>query len=197
MPRPVLTKLDFVRRYQAGEFGNRSPTWDCLDDWFDESPWLTQGELYHIRSKAIGGYGEYDLGYAKLPRRWKALAFGDTNDWKVYAEQRSDKFYISAMAPHEQGIIQGEICRTFRGLELYWTTALLPMRDAFKVYGGRTEIGLKAIMTLKKTMDPLSYEWVQYLLDAYEDHVIEFSTFGVNWGTIPNRNTVIWEIRRY
>ena len=101
------------------------------------------------------------------------------------------------MAPHHRGLIQGEVQRTFRGLELYWTKAILPMRDAFRRYGGATALGLVASAHLQAALDTLSYEWLGYLLDTYPDHIIEFSAFGVNWGTIPNRNTVFWEVRKY
>lgn len=178
MPRPVLTKRDFVRRYKLGEFGNAAPTWDSIGEWLDSG---YSGRV-HIRSREAGDRTFYNvLG-------------------PVHAQDCADQledYYVSAMAPHGKGLIQGEVQRSNNGLELYWTSAHLPMREAFAKYGGVADTGLTAKLLLQKVMDPMSYEWLEYLLEAYPDHVVEFSSFGVNWGTIPNRNTVIWEVRKY
>lgn len=187
MPKPVLTKHDFVRRYKTGEFGNRAPTWDKLPDWMSERWSMPVNQLYHVRNRIAGEKTWYNLKWKEVSYFW----------YEASKEYSSKNLYISAMAPHDKGLIQGEIRRSHRGLELYWTMATLPMRQAFKELGGAVETGITAKTLLEAVLDPLSYEWVQYLLDAYPDHIVEFSSFGCNWGTIPNRNTIIWEVRLY
>lgn len=183
---PINTKRKFVRLYKQGIFGNASPTWDTLEEWLDGFNQHGRG-LFHIRNRVAGRPTYYNLSSKELEYRWHSLA--------CHVDPTS--LYISEMAPHEVGTIQGEIQRTFRGLELYWTSASKPMREAFEYFGGATWIGLVAKLYLQKYMDPASYEWLEYLLDAYPDHVIEFSCFERNWGTIPGRNTVWWEVRAY
>ena len=190
MPRPVRSKRDFVRRYKAGEFGNAAPTWDDLGDWLgrhSQRPSLPDSQLYHIRNRVAGGATWYDLGGDRVEYKWEEAIYG-------FRLKPSD-LYISAMAPHNKGLIQGEVRRTFIGLEYHHTPGWKPMREAVAEYGWRVYKGLTAQLILKKKMDPLSYEWLEYLLEVYPDHIVEFSTFDVNWGTIPNRNTVVWEIR--
>lgn len=100
------------------------------------------------------------------------------------------------MAPHDKQTLQGEVQLSERWLDLRYTFVKKPMRESLaeqELYAS----GLKAIWLLKTYFDPASYDWLQHLFDAYPGHVIEFSCFSVNWGTIPNRNTVVWECRLY
>ena len=182
MPKPVLTKRDFVRRYQQGEFGNRSPTWEATE-WYNRAYLMNKDGRFHLRSKVVGGPTFYDLSWVNT--------FCEIAD--IMSEARN--FYVSEMAPHkEHGTIQGEVCRSIRHYDLTWTVGALPMREALSKWF-KTSCGLDALRIMKCFMDQVSYEWVQYLLDAYEDHIVEFSCFSRPWGTIPGRNTVIWEVR--
>jgi hypothetical protein len=104
--------------------------------------------------------------------------------------------YISAMAPHEHGTIQGEVQRTEHGLALLCTFATLPMREALAIHSAQL-YGLHALMRLRTYLCANSYDWMMYLLDTYEGHVIEFTSFSRFWGTVPRMNTVFWEVRKY
>ena len=57
--------------------------------------------------------------------------------------------------------------------------------------------GLSATQILQAKMNDLSWQWLNYLLEEYPDHVVEFSCFSKCWGTVPGYNTVFWEVRRY
>ena len=193
MPRPVLTKQDFVRRYKQGEFGNRAPTWENVDDFmwkWDE--FKERRGLYHLRSKNPGGIGWYNLEWEDVGVKiWLAV--------EGLHLPRSD-FYVSEMAPHaEHGTFQGELWIGLKGLHLEYYLGHLPMRDAMKQWSNRGWIleGLSAKGFIQRCMDPWSYEWVQQLLTDYPGHIIEFSCFDCYWGTVPRRNTVIWEVRNY
>jgi hypothetical protein len=100
------------------------------------------------------------------------------------------------MAPTEETIFQGEVMWGLWGLELTYTTVALPMRDAL-LKETKLARGIIATFLLKHFLCPNSYEWLQVLLDYYPDHVVEFSTYSVNWGTLPGYNTVFWEVRKY
>lgn len=184
MTRPVKTKRDFVRRYRRGEFGNASPTWDSPSE-FDTSGYR-DGPV-HLRNRQAGGLGTYDVNPQDVATELQKLVEKgvDTRD-----------IYISAMAPHHLGTIQGEVIQSIYYLDLRYNTLKLPMRDGFAVESLRAT-GLFAVTLLKQYMNDCSWEWLTVLLRKYPGHVIEFSCFSRNWGTIPGFNTVFWEVRNY
>lgn len=186
-PKPVLTKADFVRRYAAGEFGNAAPTWNTFEEWYQAAPWRVLGynQLYHIRNRIAGGLTWYNVRRACLPIQW-------VDSTALCGEQN---LYISAMAPTELTILQGEVQDGIWGLELTYTKIKKPMRDALAERTQHTR-GLMATLLLASLMDDLSWQWLQTLLCRYPDHVIEFSTYAKCWGTIPGYNTVFWEVRK-
>ena len=180
---PVLSKMDFVRRYSDGEFGNASPTWDTLEEFLKSG---YRGSV-HIRNRVAGGPTWYNTKSICVEPRWKKLVDQGTDP---------SSLYLSAMAPHDKGLIQGEIQQTEQGLSLLWTHASIPMRDALAMFQ-KQAWRLEALALLKQNMCWRSYDWLNYLLDKYPFHVIEFSSFSVNWGTIPGFNTVWWEVRKF
>ena len=185
---PVLTKRDFTRRYQKSEFGNRSPTWDTLDDFLADHNFVNGGKLangtYHLRNKVAWGVTYYNLNLQQLVEQYRKLS--DPTQW-----------YISEMAPHDKNLIQGEVAYVGKLLQLtYSAVPNKPMRDAL-AEETRVSQGILAVMMLKHYMCPNSFEWLNILLSRYQGHVIEFSTFSVCWGTLPFYNSVFWEVRNY
>lgn len=181
--KPVLTKEDFVRRYQAGEFGNHAPTWDSINDWA-QAQFIYRGcfdKKFHLRNRIAGGPTYYNLGCLELTSYLTNLR-SHTN------------WYVSEMAPTEQTLIQGELQLSCNHYDLFYSTVAKPMRASL-LEGGKHVTGLLAKALLQKFMTPSDYDWVQELLTNYPDHVIEFSCYSTCWGTIPNSNTVIWEVR--
>lgn len=191
MKPPVLKKSDFVRRYKQGEFGNRSKTWETVDDWLDDTK-KSKSNLFHLRNRVAGGETFYNLTSKELYGR--LYGWRRHRDWRW--QERDKNWYISEMAPHDENLIQGEVQRTPSGLYLRYSTIKgLPMRDV--LLKGKHAYLLTALGLLQRYLDTKSYEWLMYLLDEYEDHVVEFSSFSKCWGTIPGMNTVFWEVRRY
>jgi hypothetical protein len=182
-PRPVLNKRDFRRRFIRNEFGNRGPTWNSLAE-YQASGYRG---LVHIRNGAVaGGQTFYNVGSKNVSHVWaKALKLQPTG------------WFVAAMAPHDKGTIQGEIRRSVDHLDLVYCSAKLPMREAMNKGPISNINGVMAEQVMKYYLNSNSYEWLQYLLTAYDDHVIEFSCFSVPWGTIANHNTVWWEVRKY
>ena len=183
-PEPVLNKTDFVRRYAAGEFGNASPTWNNPTEFLSESNYAG---LVHIRNRVAGAETWYNVRPDRVLSIW-CLALS-----KGY---RNDQLYISAMAPTELTILQGEVQEGVWGLELTYTKVKKPMREAL-AEDCRHMRGLAATILLESVMNDLSFQWLRHLLNSYPDHVVEFSVYGKCWGTIPGHNTVFWEVRRY
>lgn len=184
--KPVKTKKDFVRRYLAGEFGNRGPSWPDIDAWLSDAdvqaPWAHY-KLYHVRNRVAGGTTYYDVPRPNVAPLWHSL-------------EKPEQWYITEMAPHDRNVLQGELRLTHNGLELFASTARnVAMREALKT--AKNYSGFMANMMLTETMCANSREWLGVLLERYPNHVIEFSTFSVWWGTVPFHNTVFWEVRKY
>lgn len=181
--KAVLNKQDFVRRFLQNEFGNRAPSWDTIGDY---EQWYINNRApvkVHLRNREAGGETYYNLETFEALCKWAGMA-------------NRSLWYCSAMAPTQETIIQGEVQRGLWGLDLYYSTWLAPMREALQLQGVHAN-GVQALRLLQTTMNELSYEWLQHLLDTYPDHVVEFSTYGCEWGTVPGHNTVFWECRLY
>lgn len=198
--KPVLTKRDFVKRFQTGEFGNAPPTWNSLEEWFNTLPvgdsrkrlWDAQNSpipRYHLRNKKAQGDTFYNLGALDLYLLW-------TTQPELWTE-----FYVSEMAPHKDQTIQGEVRLSYHGrggLELFYTSVKLPMRDALKVEQ-QTAQGLEAEGLLQRNLSPGDVDWIKELLLEYPDHTVEFTGFSRPWGTLAEYGyrAVIWEVRAY
>lgn len=188
-PSPVITKLDFVRRYALGEFGNAAPTWSTLEEYLEGG----YPGLVHLRNRVAGGRTWYDL-FGPNALRW---AWNQTTERHGVAPEQ---LYISAMAPTEKTILQGEVQQASGGrcgLELYYSTVRKPMRDALRERAATAD-GILADSLLRGALCPNSYEWLQELIKRYPAHVVEFSAYSTCWGTLyPRFNTVFWEVRSY
>ena len=79
---------------------------------------------------------------------------------------------------------------------LTYSTIKKPMNPALKEET-KYAAGLNALLLLKKSLCPSSFDNLETLLDIYPESVIEFGAYEVNVGVIPNRNTLIWEVRNY
>lgn len=179
---PVKNKQDFVHRYQAGEFGNHAPTWDTASDY------LASGYpgLVHIRNRVASGATWYNVSREEFSFQWKSAV----------QLCSPSLLYISAMAPTEKTILQGETVLTPYGIHLTYTRVAKPMRQAL-AEESLIARGIIGVTLLRHFLCPNSYEWLQVLLDRYDSHAVEFSTYSVQWGTLPNYNTVFWEVRSY
>lgn len=191
---PVNTKKDFVRRYQNGEFGNASPTWDRLEEWLD---WcysaietgtdLGPDQLYHIRNRIASGPTYYDVA------EWGVVSM-----WHQLLEQgaKPKDLYLSAMAPTALTLFQGEVYRSINGVWMIYSTLPHTMREALAKQS-HIATGIMAIHLLRRHMCDNSYAWLEHLLETYHGHVVEFSVYSKPWGTVPYHNTVFWEVRNY
>jgi len=180
---PINNKAQFVKYYKQGLFGNASLTWDNYEEYKSAKYF---GKV-HFRNRKRGGDTYYNIG--------RLESVGVAN--RLRRAGRLDEFYISAMAPHERNLLQGEVQQTPVGLGLFYSSAVgLPMRDALAL-DGRQVYGIEAVMLLRRSLCPKSYDWLQELLSKYPGHVVEFSTFSIKWGTLPGFNTVFWEVRNY
>lgn len=184
--RLKVAKSLFVDGYQANRFGNRAPTWNTLHDYVYDPTQYTG--LVHIRNRVAGGPTWYDVPADKVIRV--------ASDIQLQGLISYSDMYFSGMAPTERTTFQGEVRRSERGLDLTYSTVAKPMRQSL-LEGSKSACGLIAQELLRYYMDPSSYDWLGDLLDLYDGSVVEFSCYSCNWGTIPNRNVVVWEVRNY
>ena len=183
-PPPVLTKHDFVKRYKAGEFGNHAPTWNALEEYQNAG----YKGMVHLRNRQASGTTIYNVPDYRVKENWDAM---------LKAGILPSDIYISAMAPHEKNVIQGEVFQSTRHYTLFYSRQVgLPMRDALQKDGNQVH-GIMVLTMLRECLDVRSMLWLEDLLQNYPGHVVEFSTFSEQWGTLPGFNTCFWEVRNY
>lgn len=183
-PPPVLTKTDFSYRYRLNEFGNHSPTWDTLEEYLQEKPL----GLVHLRNRVAGAPTWYDVPADMVETVARGIIDGGI--------EKASNLYYSLMCPTHRTLFQGEVMRSNRHLDLFYSTIAKPMRASL-LEGGKQVHGSTARLLLKHFMCVRSYEWLEHLLDSYEDHVIEFTVLDCKWGTDPRYNTLWWEVRKF
>jgi hypothetical protein len=50
---------------------------------------------------------------------------------------------------------------------------------------------------LRAVLNPNSYDDLMEMIGVYPNHVVEMSVLDCCFGTVPGRNAVVWEVRRY
>ena len=184
-PKPVRNKRDYYTRYIAGEFGNRLQVWATKGEW-ENSGFI--GPIGIRNRKPDSPFCRYDI-----PHR---LVNSVVDEFLSKGCPLSDMTFNEA-APESDLTIQGEFCINYDGqLALVYSHVKRQMRIALK-QEPKYATGNHARQILKHFADNDSYEWMDWLLGAYPDHTIEFSTYRRNLGSIPRRNTLIWEVRAY
>jgi hypothetical protein len=115
---------------------------------------------------------------------------------------------VCEMAPPELTVVQGEYWNGFYrddGGGLVYDTFVhsrrhVTMREAMAVTPcARPSVshGLRSRLILREAMTPASREDWQDLCERYPDHLVEVSVYDFCLGDLPNRNALVWEVRRY
>lgn len=178
----IPNKREFFRLWEAGVLGNRTNIWrDPIEAYRSGAPEIGFREV----GKSGGG------AWTRCPR---AEVFDVAKQWRNHGRN----FIMDDGCPDEKRTLQGEICRTFRGLEGFLDIgAKLAMRPAIAAGHMRSYRGAHVHALLERFMDPSSRDDLEMLLELYPDATIEFTSFSVDVGVFPNRNTILWETRNY
>ncbi|MDD5700087.1 MAG: hypothetical protein PHH00_02755 [Candidatus Nanoarchaeia archaeon] len=187
----VRTKREFYELYDLGLFGNKALAWDSYDELIQSG---FRGEVC-IRGRGISRKeARYNIPLSRVRQEIESLI------QKGYPEER---LRFNQSMPDYALLIQGEVVRHVRhppdyagALELTYTTVQKPMNEALREemkFAG----GIVAQIILQEKLDESSFADLWVLLELYPDAVVEFSTYAVKVGDIPNRNTVFWEVRNY
>lgn len=185
---PVLDKRENWRRASAGLYGNRLRSWDSLAE-LRASDWTG---LVTIRT-LIGGGGPcvYDVPADRAGEVCEELGLPEA--MLCFNEGADDsRVVVQGEYLNDALVLDG---RTFVGA-LRFSTVRLKMRDALRAEE-RTAYGLAAHGVLRNAMTPSSWADFETLLEQYPGHVLEVSVYSGNIGSIPGRNALVWEIRRY
>lgn len=172
-PMQITSKHQMYRLLKAGILGNTLRTWETLDEY------LSDGAPRNValRTREQGGPFIQNLSPSQVKKHW------------------SPRFFISEHAPDYALTLQGEVQQSPNYIDLFCSTQSgYTMRDGLRKHG-RMEYGYRAVSLMKINMDPGSFEWINILLNDHPDSVIEFSCYPWAVGKIPNRNTLIWEVR--
>lgn len=193
----VSTKAGMYEGLVKGLFGNRQVIYPVSESehWFDygESqyrPFSPPYPLWALRYKKPGY------------RQWSCYDLPPREVWPTYcdwvAEGADPKlFNLTPMMPDDKIVVQGEIARSEK---FGWIFRVSKMKRPMNVslgIDGQHHTGPGYWMYLKEVMDSASYLELQDLFERYPDSTIEFSTYSINVGDCPNRNTLIWEVRNY
>ena len=181
--KPVLTKQDFYERWATGEFGNKIQSWNSTKE---------------VKESGFGGevnvrYSLPDSPYMRYGVAMKELDNVLTEFVKKGA--KPENFRFNENCPDEHIVLQGEVMRSPCIIDLRYGLLKGKMRDALKT--ARNVNGIEALEVLKFGCCPSSFLDIWALLELYPDHVVEFSCYNINLGDVPNRNTLIWEVRKY
>ncbi len=187
----VENKRVFYALYEKGAFGNRALAWNTYED-FLRRTW--QG-MVCIRAKSAMNRGmvRYNVEPSDVE--------------KVIREFESEGFSRHSLAynqsmPDSDLTVQGEVRDGLEGYNLLFTTVKKPMNLALKEQSIFVT-GANANLVLQKALWPTSYEDLIELMKIYSNNgsepscVVEFSSYRVAVGNLPNRNTVFWEVRNY
>lgn len=181
-PTVVRRKRQMYRMLAEGRFGN------TINQYSSVKEWQASGEdrlypYWGVRTKTPGG-----------PCRLNCPA-GEVADT------------VASFSPHPPNIsvmISSVGNVTFLGelMDAAGGLVLTGKEHPPRVHDWRPEMrqpttwtGVAVPLTLRKHLNPSSHADLMELLVQYPGHVYEFSCLDVNYGTVPGRNTIIWEVR--
>jgi hypothetical protein len=181
----ISSKRKFYELWEDGCLGNRTQIFRTL-----EAALASGAQKVGFREVTRGG-GKW----SKVENQFELPAM--FAEWKA----RGRPFIMDDGAPNDRTTIQGELCRTYKGLEGFIAVAdpvgLPPMRISMAQGLHRTYRRLEVRLLLEKFMDPASRDDVDALFEIYPDAAIEFACFDRMAGYLRGRNTIIWEVRNY
>lgn len=187
----IRNKKKFFELWEEGVLGNRTLIFRTPEEAF-----AVKG-IKQIGFREIGkaGGGAWTM-VSHLPKKEFEEEVRRTYlEWK----NAGRNFIMDSSVPNEHSIMQGEICRTYNGLESFIAVghALPPMRMTMAAGLHKHRGYLETRLLLEQYMDPNSRDDLEALFEQYPEAAIEFTCFEVNTGVFPRRNTIFWEVRNY
>jgi len=182
----ILYKSWFFEDWKKGVLGNRTSLWD------------NPLEAYQAAKERNIEIGFREVGKAG-GGAWCRVPSCDVLDIASEWTKCGRKFLMDDGVPNHHSTLQGEVCRTFEGLQSYLAVGfpIPPMRISMKLGLHKHRGYLETKELLDRYMDPSSRDDLEMLLELYPDATVEFTCFDIDVGNIPSRNTMMWEVRDY
>jgi|APSaa5957512535_1039671.scaffolds.fasta_scaffold69000_3 hypothetical protein len=189
--KKIKSKEIFYILYNKGVLGNRPKTWNSIEE-INQSNWAGK---YTIRIAVPGHKGMYNIPKETLQEK--------INNLKSQGIEEKHIVFNQSMPDHKIKI-QGEIIEITTeesngfpaGIYLTYSTVKDTMKEGLKKQTLHAKDN-EAIVLLKKHLNPNSQLEIQNLINNFPNHVVEFSVYENNIGDLPERNTIIWEVRSY
>jgi hypothetical protein len=183
----VDSKKAMYALYERGAFGGGTRHWYGAEKILSDPP------VVDVIPRYSGQGGVAFPGYGKRTRPEEVPAL--VREWLSLGADPS-LVVMGAATDDERLIIQGEVMRSERYLDLRYTRVKAPMRVALATEQKHTG-GMDAVAILQASLCPASWDLLNELLDTYPDSVIEFSTWAECKHVQGGRNTIFWEVRNY
>ena len=186
---PVRTKEVMYKLLVAGCFGNTLPQWFDIQTWKND-PKAGNIPVWGVRTLTPGGPCRLYCPrneVEKTAEEYRQLGH------KINISIMLDAIcYVTLYADVYDDPTTGQLC--VYGVEYppkgsSWR-AIMPTQ-------GKTYTGLEARLLLQRHLTPSSLADGEALRELYPDHVYELSACDRNIGTIPGRNSIMWEVRLY
>ena len=181
----IDSKREFYLLYENNLLGNKALTWNSYDE-IVESEWK-DCVCVRYRKNSERSKVKYNIPIDRLEH-----LISDLEKEGIY---KKDLLFNQSM-PDEKLTIQGELMQTENGFYILYTKVKKPMNIALRE-SEKSVWGLKAKLILERYLDASSYADIKEILEIFPDSVIEFSSYEINVGTLPGRNTIIWEVRNF
>ena len=176
----IASKRQMYTALKRGDFGNVVRHWDSLADMVAD-PFNGL-----VGCRCLQTNRPWSLYCLPKPKLLSELT-------KIHSNGAGFEFYESP--PDDYRRIQGELCRGPWGLHFRYTFAPGAMRIALQTEEHNIQ-GLQADMLLRAYTDSGCYDWLMELLNTYDGHVVEFTSYAKPVGVL-RQPYLIWEVRDY
>lgn len=183
----MTTKVRMYDALRAGCFGNTIPQWFSLDKWLVD-PEAQRYQVWGVRTLTPGGPCRLFCPTGEVP--------STVADY----ESKGHRCNISIMIDAILNVtLFADAYDSETGLRVYaveYPGKGASWRKAMPEKGKQYD-GLAARLLLRKHMNAASLADLEAIFERWPGHVVEFSACDRNFGTVPGRNCVIWEVRKY
>jgi len=180
----IDSKGEYYLLYEAGFLGNKPKTWNSIDEIIRDE-W--EGKVCIRGKNKFGFKTKYNQTIKQVQQYLNQLQRKKINLNSITFNQSLPDNYLT---------IQGEVMRTEKHFYVIYSTIKKPMKIALAEKESYLE-GRNALSLMKRTFDPATYDDINELFDLFPESIIEFSSYSINVGELPHRNTIIWEVRNY
>lgn len=182
---PVRSKHAMYRLLEDGVLGNTIPHYSSLEEWQAVPEAANPVLRWAVRTKVAGGPFYPHLVSSVVPEVVNCVVHYGVDISVMLTSVGEVTFYGEAW--------DGLLGWSVSGRE--WPGHDHQPRAIMRAPCRWT--GLAARLVLERHLNPSSLADLNVLRDRYPGHVYEFSTLDRNYGTVPGRNAVVWEVRDY